>query len=63
MKNKKELTIELSSYIILFLIALIFRLVNLYLTPLSNSKALISLQAENLVRFVAILKIAPHQIL
>lgn len=63
MKNKKELTIELSSYIILFLIALIFRLVNLYLTPLSNSEALISLQAENLVRSVEILKIAPHQIL
>jgi hypothetical protein len=63
MENKKELTIELSSYFILFFIAIIFRLVNLYLAPLSNSEALITLQAENLVRSAEILKIAPHQIL
>ncbi len=61
MKKKQGLTVELSGYILLFSIALLFRLVNLYLTPLADSEALLALQAENIVTSSGVLKISPDQ--
>ena len=63
MENKKKITVEQGSYLLIFLIAIIFRVVNLYLAPLSDGEALITLQAENLIRSTEIFNIEPDQIL